>query len=312
MHPTRRPPASNCGRRSCHPAAPPSGCCRFGGCSPGSQTLKNADVGAGASCDSVGVSLPALVLLKIFRSGTNQAAQPESELRVFVEILQKRKRKRNQVDTKSQQDPTKKGEADRTCQKGSPKEKRGRARARKCGNLGVVLEIRRGKLSDEGVKPPKKKSGSSVTGITCHHQRILFSSSPLSPPRMVAPVRGGCCCVQKERRCAQWMSPEALATPLPLRGEKTLTESSQRTLSFCLPFSLYWQHGLLLPRGERARARGVGMGGVRRGTSDAPKQRSEWSRGALQCAPGWSTGLLCLHAQGSERSLAVSFSQKRG
>lgn len=38
--PARRPPASNCGQRSCLPAAPPSGCCRFSGCSLGSQTLK--------------------------------------------------------------------------------------------------------------------------------------------------------------------------------------------------------------------------------------------------------------------------------
>lgn len=66
LRPTRRPPASNFGRRSCLPAAPPSGCCRFGGCSPGSQTLKN-DVGAGASRGSVGASLAALVLLKILR-----------------------------------------------------------------------------------------------------------------------------------------------------------------------------------------------------------------------------------------------------
>lgn len=39
--PARRPPASSSGQRSCLPAAPPSGCCRFAGCSPGSQTLTN-------------------------------------------------------------------------------------------------------------------------------------------------------------------------------------------------------------------------------------------------------------------------------
>lgn len=38
--PARRPPASSSGQRSCLPAAPPSRCCRFFGCSPGSQTLK--------------------------------------------------------------------------------------------------------------------------------------------------------------------------------------------------------------------------------------------------------------------------------
>lgn len=38
--PVRRPPASSSGRRSCLPAAPPSGCCRFSGCSLGSRTLK--------------------------------------------------------------------------------------------------------------------------------------------------------------------------------------------------------------------------------------------------------------------------------
>uniref|UniRef100_A0A3P8TGZ3 Uncharacterized protein n=1 Tax=Amphiprion percula TaxID=161767 RepID=A0A3P8TGZ3_AMPPE len=35
--PARRPPASSSGR-SCLPAAPLSGCCRFSECSPGSQT----------------------------------------------------------------------------------------------------------------------------------------------------------------------------------------------------------------------------------------------------------------------------------
>lgn len=38
--PARRPPASSSGQRSCLPAAPPSSCCRFFGCSPGSQTLE--------------------------------------------------------------------------------------------------------------------------------------------------------------------------------------------------------------------------------------------------------------------------------
>lgn len=47
-HPARRPPASSSGRRSCLPAAPPSGCCRSSGCRLGSQTLKkkrNSELG---------------------------------------------------------------------------------------------------------------------------------------------------------------------------------------------------------------------------------------------------------------------------
>lgn len=45
LRPARRPPASNSGQRSCLPAAPPSGCCRFSGCSLGSQTLKKRKKG---------------------------------------------------------------------------------------------------------------------------------------------------------------------------------------------------------------------------------------------------------------------------
>lgn len=88
LRPTRRPPASNSGRRSCLPAAPLSGCCRFGGCSPGSQTLKNADVGAGASCGSSAPLSRALVLLKILRLRNRPGCRTGAlTARAFVEIV---------------------------------------------------------------------------------------------------------------------------------------------------------------------------------------------------------------------------------
>lgn len=58
--PARRPPASSSGQRSCLPAAPPSSCCRFFGCSPGSQTLKRSNPRLGA-CPDVALAFPRLV-----------------------------------------------------------------------------------------------------------------------------------------------------------------------------------------------------------------------------------------------------------
>lgn len=57
--PARRPPASSSGQRSCLPAAPPSRCCRFFGCSPGSQTLKKKQ----KKTPQARCSVPALALL---------------------------------------------------------------------------------------------------------------------------------------------------------------------------------------------------------------------------------------------------------
>lgn len=110
-------------------------------------------------------------------------------------------------------------------------------------------------------------SGSNVTGIRCHHQRALFSSSPLSLPKVVS-----------ERSSAASSGWVPKLSPLRWRKKNSSWLFPEECISPSLSFYVSGNQTRASPASGREgeRARGVRMGGVkrRRGRSDAPKQRS--------------------------------------